>query len=721
MSDNAHTFLNASKAAEAYRLGLASQQRGELEAAKAHFLDVLREDPRHADALHSLANIDARGGRLDDAERLVRRAIAVNPVQALYFNSLGNILRSCNRREEASAVYQQALRLQPDLALVRANLGALALDEGDPKRAADLCLEALERDANSAVAYCNLGRALNNLGKLPEADDALRRALRIQPEYALAHNCLGHVQRARGDLERARESFSRAIDIEPELAVAHRNLGTIHMAEGETEQAVERFRAAVDFDPGDFWAHLQLGIAWHTLGRLHKAVSCYATALKIDPAHAAAHLNLGIALNELRRVQEAEASLEKALELEPDNPHAWTELAALYEDTSRLDEMGSVVARALALAPADPRVNLEAARYDRRKGKLDAALERLTQLDSTEIPARIGQQIHFELGLLHDLKDQADEAFGHFVEANRLGRASDRLRQVDPARFLRQIDALHACFAGARATEWSAPQPAAEPPAFLLGFPRSGTTLTDLLLDGHPGIQTLEEKPTVNVVIAAIRDRFTAGFPDALPELTAADIEELRAVYFREVDRHLEREPKAKLVDKLPMRTVHVGLIWRLFPNAKIVFALRHPCDVALSGFMQQYDSNDAFANFFTLEDTVNIYDKVMNLWRLYESVLPLDRHVVKYERLVDDLERETRRLLEFLEVPWDPAVLDYASRARERGRIWTNSYHQVTEPIYRRARYRWLRYRRYFEPHLERLAPHIHHFGYSMGDADDG
>ena len=99
-------------------------------------------------------------------------------------------------------------------------------------------------------------------------------------------------------------------------------------------------------------------------------------------------------------------------------------------------------------------------------------------------------------------------------------------------------------------------------------------------------------------------------------------------------------------------------------------------------------------------------------------SVLKLDCHVIRYEQLVDDLEGETRRLFRFLGVPWDEAALDYARRARERGRIWTNSYHQVAEPIYRRARYRWLRYRRYFEPHLERLAPHIRYFGYSTDPA---
>jgi tetratricopeptide (TPR) repeat protein len=710
--------LKPSTATDHYRLGLASQQRGELETAKEHFLAVLQDDPQHADALHSLGSIDARARRFVDAERLMRRAIALNPMQALYFNSLGNVLRACNRREEAAAVYQQALRLQPDLALVHNNLGALALEDGEPQAAAEHCLEALELDPNFAGAYCNLGRALNNLGKLDEAADAFRRALKLRPQLAIAHNYLGHVQRARGELERARESFRTALEIEPELAAARRNLGTVHMALGEAAEAVKCFAAAVRLEPGDAAGHLQLGIACHTVGRLGRAAASYRAALELEPGSAEGHLNLGIVLNELREPLEAERALQKALELEPGNALAWAELAALYEDMSRLDDMQEAVARALAIAPQDPRVNLEAARCDRRRGRLDEALARLRAVDPVGLPDRVAQQIHYELGLLHDRRNETDDAFRHFTEANRHGLSNDRLRRVDPSRFLRQIDALHTCFSSAPPSGWAKAPPieAADTPVFLFGFPRSGTTLTDLLLDGHPSVRTLEEKPTINKVIDAIRHNFDGGFPEALARLDTADIATLREVYFRELDRHAEREPGIVIVDKLPIRTVHAGLIWRLFPRAKIVFSLRHPCDVCLSGFMQQYNSNDAFANFFTLEDTVRVYDKVMSLWRLYVSVLALDCHAVRYERLVGDLEGETRRLLRFLGLPWEDASLDYAERARQRGRIWTNSYHQVTEPIYDRARYRWLRYRAYLEPHLERLAPHIAYFGYERG-----
>jgi len=162
------------------------------------------------------------------------------------------------------------------------------------------------------------------------------------------------------------------------------------------------------------------------------------------------------------------------------------------------------------------------------------------------------------------------------------------------------------------------------------------------------------------------------------------------------------------------MGTVDVGLILRVFPAARFIVAVRHPCDVCLSCFMQDFKMNDVTANFVTLEETAFLYAEVMGLWQHYVRVLPHAYHVVRYEDVVDDFRTETRRLLQFLDLDWDDAVLDYAEHARRRGMITTASYHQVIEPIYRRARYRWRRYARQLEPAIRVLRPHIEYFGYA-------
>ena len=251
-----------------------------------------------------------------------------------------------------------------------------------------------------------------------------------------------------------------------------------------------------------------------------------------------------------------------------------------------------------------------------------------------------------------------------------------------------------------------------ESPVFFIGFPRSGTTLLEQVLSSHPRVQTLEEKRTVSELVNLIA-AWAGGYPSALATLSAADIAQLRAAYFQVVDQALRRQPGRILIDKLPLNILKIPVIQRVFPHAKFIVSVRHPCDVCLSCFMQSFELNSAMANFLTLEDTTAFYVKVMALWQKCLRVLPLDYHLVRYEDLVERFEHETRRVLEFIGVGWDDAVLGYAEHARRRETIATPSYHEVTEPIFQRAKYRWHHYAKELEPYMRRLAPYIEYFGY--------
>jgi len=283
----------------------------------------------------------------------------------------------------------------------------------------------------------------------------------------------------------------------------------------------------------------------------------------------------------------------------------------------------------------------------------------------------------------------------------------------------RLVNTLQRTFTAAWVSTWTPPAPYEGPtPVFLIGFPRSGTTLLDQILDAHPGLTTLEEKPAVDVVRHAVA-AMPGGYPSALAGLDAAAISRLREVYFHEVARYADpAAPGRTLVDKMPLNTIDVGLIARLFPNARLLLALRHPCDVVLSGFMQAFKPNPAMVQFTSLARSATFYAEVMGLWRQYEAVLPLTVLPVRYEDLVVDVEGETRRILEFLGLPWNDAVLQYAERAKSRA-IATPSYHQVVQPIYTRSVGRWRRYREAFEAVLPLLQPSIEAFGYGDDDPE--
>ena len=156
------------------------------------------------------------------------------------------------------------------------------------------------------------------------------------------------------------------------------------------------------------------------------------------------------------------------------------------------------------------------------------------------------------------------------------------------------------------------------------------------------------------------------------------------------------------------------ALLHRVFPQARFVFAVRHPCDVVLSCFMQNFELNDWMANFRTLAETVALYTRTMDLWEAYREQLPLVVHTVRYEDVVDDFDNSVRMLCGFLDVPWEDSLRQFADKALDRGRINTPSYDQVSQPIYRGARYRWERYREYLAPYLPALQPYIERFGYT-------
>jgi hypothetical protein len=196
--------------------------------------------------------------------------------------------------------------------------------------------------------------------------------------------------------------------------------------------------------------------------------------------------------------------------------------------------------------------------------------------------------------------------------------------------------------------------------------------------------------------------------------LSEADVLGLRDVYFKELRRHLDQGDENKfIVDKLPLNIGNVGIIHRVFPDAKFILVLRHPCDCVLSCFMQNFQVNDAMANFLSLDQSAKLYAAVMELWFLYRQKLDLDAHVIKYENLVQDLEGTCRSLISFLGLEWDNNLHDYQKTALDRTSINTPSYNQVIQPLYEQASGRWTNYEKQMQHVLPVLRPWIDAFDY--------
>jgi hypothetical protein len=224
---------------------------------------------------------------------------------------------------------------------------------------------------------------------------------------------------------------------------------------------------------------------------------------------------------------------------------------------------------------------------------------------------------------------------------------------------------------------------------------------------GHPDVQVMEEQPP----LLKVEDQL--GGLERLPLIGAEEVAGLRDRYFQEVAKCIDLRSDALLIDKSPLHMNKVPLIHRLFPEARFILALRHPCDVLLSCFMTGFRLNDAMANFLDIVTATELYDLSFTHWKNSTSSMPVAQYPIHYENIVENSESELRALLKYLDLEWRPTVMDHRETARARGMITTASYSQVTETIYRRASGRWERYRLHLEPALPILSPWIDYFGY--------
>jgi hypothetical protein len=304
-----------------------------------------------------------------------------------------------------------------------------------------------------------------------------------------------------------------------------------------------------------------------------------------------------------------------------------------------------------------------------------------------------------------------DGAFAAFERMNE-AHSADPSHPLERAAALRtELNAQIAATTEAWFDGWATPPLQAEQPApaFLVGFPRSGTTLLDTMLMGHPDAIVMEERPVINRLKGE-----TGGF-EAIAAMDEPKVREAQRRYFEIAAEYADLRAGALLVDKSPLLLNEAALIHRLFPDAKFILALRHPADVLLSCFVSNSRLNNAMSNFIRLDTAAEFYDLTFRAWEGACALLPIDAHRIVYEEMVEDPAAVLRPLVETLGLAWNAEMLDHRKTAAGRGVITTASYAQVTEPIYRRSIGRWRNYRKQLEPILPVLKPWVEKFGYSL------
>lgn len=659
--------------------------------------------PDQATELRSILSLASHGnvqGARDRAERLYHAAGAPAVVAGL----LGALCCQLGDLQAGIAFLRMAHRDSPLDVGVAVNLSRALADAGSLDEAQALA-QGLDPKADRSGRLWRLRGYLAQLrADYAEAEACYQSVVTAFPEDAESWNNLGNARADRGDADGAVQALTRATELSP-AAPVRLNLAAALVQADRAEDAIAVLSECARDFPHDAKPWAELAALFKQQGRPADAITALEQAIRREPTNLEFLLTLASERFDQWDANGAENAIADILRLRPDHAEALVMQGLLLEHGNREEELPALldVARANRSGPA-AEAFLEAL-LCRREKRFAEGLEALSRVPATVEPIRSAQLA----GQFNEGLGAFDEAFASFLRMNDLLAAdpSDPLLRAATTRAALAAD--DALLTPSWVDSWiPLSRPETRRVAFLVGFPRSGTTLLDTMLMGHPDVQVLEEQPPLRLVEEA------AGGLAGLATLTDKDADRLRDHYYAEVDRLAPHREGAMLVDKSPLHLLRLPLIRRLFPDAPVILALRHPCDVVLSCFITNFRLNNAMANFLTLETSAAFYASAFGYWSKAASLLPGPVQPIVYEEMVNAPEATLRPLFQSLGLPWDDSVLAHRDTARKRGVISTASYAQVTEPLYRRAVGRWQRYRRHLAPVLPTLQPWVERFGYA-------
>lgn len=524
-------------------------------------------------------------------------------------------------------------------------------------------------------------RALQT-GAAARAQGLCEAILARHPGHGEASYILGGALMQQGDCKGAERALEQAHAAARDNVAVLASLGGAYSANGKREEALVVLQRAVQLDPNYPWAQQNLGLALRGAGEVEAARRCFERALSINPAFAPAYAGLAEIAMQQDREHEALGYAAKALEIAP---HL-----------------------------ASARIVVADSALQRRK--YDVVLEQLNLIRGLgAAPPERQVSCHFLAAQAYENTKRYDEAFESYARANEILRRlhQEKFEGAPGISAFATIAALSKLAAHADVASWRRAPVTGPTPVFFVGYPRSGTTLLDQVLASHPDIESLEENQNfVEAYRALIEPDGALGRWSAL---TDAEIQEFRAAYWRRAVAAYGSEPaKRVFVDKMPLNTVLLPLIYRLFPDAKIIFALRDPRDVVLSCFTQRFRMNPAMYHFLSIETAARHYDAVMTLAKSVRERFPLQIHLTRYEDLITDFDRTVGALLAFLDLPWDDRVRDYAATAKARD-IHTPSAPDVRLPLYASSMARWRKYATQAAGAFALLAPWVREYGYDQ------
>ena len=654
--------MNDQSPRAAFERAVSLLKGGARQEAESLCRDMLQRDPGDINFVSLLGSILASRGAQEEAVELLGRAVKAAPGHAKAQEDLGTLLLNLDRAEEALPHLERAKDLRPPHAPLMSKLSAVYQRLGRSAEA-----EALRREAASlspVQAKMDEATRLFVKGQFRESEKLAQELVRENPHDVNAALLLARLAMMANCYDDAREILEKIVERQPRFVAAWHDLSTVLKELHHYEEAVAILERALQLDPDNALTHYYHGAALAMAAKPAEAVASYQRAVKLDPELPGAHIGLGHVLKTVGDQEGGIAAYRRAIELRPNFGETYYSLA-----------------------------NLKTFRF--------------TENDITEMSEKLANEtlpvecrVHFAFSLgkaFEDLKDY-DRGFEHYALANQLHRdtiAYDPVQTGVAHQRMREI--FSPPFFQSRGPEVGCQQ---ADPIFIVGLPRSGSTLLEQILASHSQVDGTSELPDISMIAQGLtQPRAGQSFPQCMPDLTESAVRELGERYLSQTRRHRGDAPF--FTDKMPNNFAYVGFIKTILPNAKIIDARRHPMDSCFGCFKQHFAKGQTFTyDLFELGEFYLEYCELMDHW---DKALPGAVLHVQYEEVVADLETQVRRILDYCGLPFEEACVNFHETERA---VRTASSEQVRQPIYSGSVQTWTRYGVHLEPLKEVLEP---------------
>ncbi len=643
-------------------LGDINKQLHNYDKAESSYRRALKIKPSHVVAHNRLAMLFHMQGKFSAAASSYKRSLKLDDNQPIIYFNLGSVLQEQGGSDEAQIKYKEALRLKPDYAKAYANLGYILREKGELVESEKNYKLAIQYAPEIPDIYCNLGITFLLQENIIEAKANLHKALKLNPDYADARAALADVYVFRGEFDKANIEYQQALEINPDLVEVLCGYANSLSLDGKHELAEMHAMRVLDIDPDNFNARIFLGTLCILLGRHEEALKFANEALAIDSGNTRAIVLLA-------SIAEKQGNAEKAYNyLKP--------VLSEVHDNKEIAVVLGLISKAV--------------------GCEDEAIEVLGEVlkQKNNLQSIIRKQIHFILGGIYDGKRNYKLAFEHYYTANSLEQADFKIEKV-------RIETDHLVRVYDKAFMKRIPRAStrSQRPIFILGMPRSGTSLVEQIISSHSNVFGAGELNDINSIVYSLHNHLgtTVQYPDHLVLLTEEKLDGISKIY---LDRLTELSSEAeKVTDKMPGNYKNLGLIELMFPDAHILHCMRDPLDTCLSCYFQDFHGYHPYIyNLKHLGQVYNEYLRIMEHWKKVLSIPILD---VKYEELVGNQEAISRKMIEFCDLEWEESCLNFHKNKRL---TLTASYEQVRKPMYKKSVQRWKNY----EPYIEELIKEI-------------